>query len=435
MAFLCLESAQAPMHLGALAVFQARQPPRPGRLMSVLGERAERLPRLRRSARMAWLPPGAGRWVEDRSFYVRRHLFLHQLDRGHLEELVDLAGRLMAEPLDLGRPPWQLHVVTGLAGARFAVLIKLHHAMADGLRAVELGVGLLDGFADAGPAGAPGPANGLVANLARVVASAPEMARQASDAVGIASSVASSARRGTTRSPLHTEASAKRRLALQRLDVRDVRRVRRRQGGTDNDVLLAVVTGALRDWLTNRGDRADGISLRALIPVSRRTARSARRSQGEMLSGYLCELPVHEADPLVCLHRIRTEMDRNKAAGPTRGAGALPVLASQVPAAMHRVVTPLTRRSARLLFDTVVTNVPLPELPLTLDGAKLREVYPIPPLAQGHALGVALSAYRGTVHIGLNADEDALPDLHRLADAVPASLACLSAASAAAVMP
>jgi hypothetical protein len=115
-------------------------------------------------------------------------------------------------------------------------------------------------------------------------------------------------------------------------------------------------------------------------------------------------------------------MDRNKAAGPTRGAGAIPVLADRVPAAVHRVAAPLARHGAGLLFDTMVTNVPIPARQLSLAGAPLKEVYPIVPLAHGQALGIALSPYRGRVHIGLHADRQAMPDLHRLADAVPAAL-------------
>jgi hypothetical protein len=118
-------------------------------------------------------------------------------------------------------------------------------------------------------------------------------------------------------------------------------------------------------------------------------------------------------------------MDRHKAAGFARGPGAIPVLADRMPAAVHRVAGPLARHGAPLLFDTMITNVPIPARALTLAGAQLQEVYPIAPLARGQALGIALSAYQGKVHVGLHADRQALPDLRRLADAVPAALASL----------
>src|SRR5262249_3942305 len=157
------------------------------------------------------------------------------------------------------------------------------------------------------------------------------------------------------------------RLALLRLDAADVRQVRRGHGGTDNDVLLAVLAGALRDWLDQRGQRVDNLRLRAPVPVSRRSPPPARHPH--LLSRYPCERPVQEERALARLHAVRSAMDRNKAAGPGRGPGALPVLADRVPGAVHRIVTPFARRSASRLFDTVITNVPVPDLRLSLAGA------------------------------------------------------------------
>src|SRR5213078_2668421 len=155
-AFLCLESADAPMHLGALAVFGARSQVRPSRLVTLLGERAARMPRLRWRVSPQRLPGAGDVWAADPRFDVRRHIRSHRLAGEDDEAVAALVARLMTEPLDLAHPLWQLHVLTGLDGGRFAVLIKLHHAVADGLRAVELGVGLLDGYADRVPA-APDP--------------------------------------------------------------------------------------------------------------------------------------------------------------------------------------------------------------------------------------------------------------------------------------
>ncbi|HLL65369.1 MAG TPA: WS/DGAT domain-containing protein [Micromonosporaceae bacterium] len=245
-----------------------------------------------------------------------------------------------------------------------------------------------------------------------------------------------SARLTSSASPLAllrpgTEAAGtERRLALLRLNLGEIRQIRRRHGGTDNDVLLAVVTGALREWLAQHGQCVERVSLRALVPVSRR-GRTGQPRHGNLLSGYLCDLPVQESDPVTRLTRIRTTMDRNKSAGPTRGAGAIPVLAGRVPAAVHRVVTPLARYSASRFFDAVVTNVPIPAVRLTFAGAPLREVYPIAPLAQGHRLGIAMSSHGGAVHVGLHADGTAGPDLDRLASGVRGALASLSAAGPA----
>src|SRR5262249_27789328 len=146
---------------------------------------------------------------------------------------------------------------------------------------------------------------------------------------------------------------------------------------------------------------------------------------GNQLSGYLCDLPVDEPDPLRRLALVRAMMDGNKEAGPGRGPGALPVLADRLPAALHRVVMPMVGQCAPLLCATVVTTVPLPSVPLTFDGAVLREVYPVVPLAPGHALGVAFSPYRGTVHVGLHANARALPDVGLLASTLSGTLCTL----------
>jgi WS/DGAT/MGAT family acyltransferase len=319
----------------------------------------------------------------------------------------------MGGRLDPGRPLWELHVITGLPGGRFAILPKLHHALADGAGAVLLGMSLLDGIAARLPR--PAVTDDTSLGLGASLRSLGSAAQQAMD---IAGSVLRSARPTPPPSPLLAPTSADRRLATVRLDLADVKRVRRTHGGTTNDVLLAVLAGALRDWLIARGDRA--FAPRALIPVSQRCR--GRGAAGNQLSGYLCDLPVDEPDPARRLAAVRARMDGNKEAGPGRGPGALPVLADRVPAALHRLVMPVVGQCAPLLCDTVVTSVPLPNVPLFFDGAELTEVYPVVPLAPGHALGVAFSTYRENVHVGLHANGTALPDIDLLADALSGTL-------------
>ncbi len=183
-----------------------------------------------------------------------------------------------------------------------------------------------------------------------------------------------------------------------------------------NDVLLSVVAGALREWLVARGDPVEGLILRAFIPVSRR-ARPGDRIGGNRLSGYLCKLPVGEPDPGTRLLKIRGAMEQSKAAGTSRGVGAIPLLADRLPAAVHRVAAPVAGQGASLLFDLMVTSIPLPGIRFTLDGAELAEVFPLAPLAAGQALVIGLSWYRDSAYVGLLADRDGLPDVQRLAEA------------------
>ncbi|GAB3843374.1 wax ester/triacylglycerol synthase family O-acyltransferase [Dactylosporangium cerinum] len=460
-AFLCLESRQAPLHLGALAIFGPQRDIAPDGLSALLGDRVERVLSLRQRVRMTWLPPGAMRWVQDESFDLAHHLHQHTLDEHSEGALADLAGTIMAVPLNQRRPLWQLHLITGLTHGRFAVLVKVHHAMADGLRAVQLGIRLLDQCTDAPPtAAAPphwaappnraasGPSSLLdigravvgmaihpdrtVAGLARYAANIPGAVAEAFGTASIAASVVSHVRIGTLLAPgiSTTAPSTNQRLALLKLDLDTVRQVGKRHGGTDNDILLTVITGALREWLTGKDCRVGSLNVRALIPVSRRTHGPHR---GNLLSGYLCDLPIREPNPLARLHKIRTIMNQHKAAGFTHGPGAFPILADRLPAAVHHLTASLTRHCAPLLFDTIVTNVPIPTRPWTLAGAPLQEVYPIAPLAHGQALGIALSTYQGSIHVGLRADPQMVPDLPRLAAAVPAALAALTAASSTAL--
>ncbi|MEU2880517.1 WS/DGAT domain-containing protein, partial [Streptomyces sp. NPDC007070] len=236
-------------------------------------------------------------------------------------------------------------------------------------------------------------------------------------ALDIGASVARSTLATRPLPALTAEPTGTRRTAGVVLDLDDVHLVRKAVGGTVNDVLIAVVAGALRTWLDERGDSSEGAAPRALIPVSRRRPRTAH-PQGNRLSGYLMELPVGVADPLRRLAAVRTAMDRNKDAGPDRGAGAVALLADHVPALGHRLGGPLVGQAARLWFDILVTSVPLPGFGLRLGGHPLTAVYPFAPLAPGQSLAVAVSTYRGRVHYGLVADAQAVPDLNRLARAL-----------------
>jgi WS/DGAT/MGAT family acyltransferase len=360
----------------------------------LLAERAARLPALRVAG--DWFPS----WWPASDFDPAAHVRGFEVTSQRVFEAY-VAGWL-ATPLDLNRPPWDVHVVTGLPDERFAVLVKLHHSLADGAGAVALAGALLDGGVP--PVRATTPAEfGLR-----------ETATMAGDVVR-------AVRRPAVPAMLAAGGQA-RRVAFVRLDLADVRQIRRQHGGTTNDVTLAVLAGGLRSWLRSRDVAVDGLTPRALIPVNTRARGGAG---GNQLSGFLCDLPVGVADPVERLRSVRAAMDANKAAGPSRGAGTIPILANQLPSPVHRLCTGPAALAAPLLFDTVVTNVPLPAVPLTLDGASLDEVYPFGPLGPGHALGFAISPYRDAVHIGLQADRDAVPDIEVLASAIGKSCSTL----------
>ncbi|MGW1680639.1 wax ester/triacylglycerol synthase family O-acyltransferase [Saccharopolyspora sp. NPDC002376] len=434
-AFVCLEQQAAPMHLGAVAVFTPRRPVQPGKVSGLLAERAQHIPRMRLRLRRSWWPPGQARWEEDPDFRAANHVHTHQVAApGGRDELAALVAELHETPLDLTRPLWEIHVISGLDGGRFAVAVKLHHSLTDGCAAVETGLGLLDGFTPAPaaseasdqPRGAlrvlPGPDRFLNALTSIDL---PAVVQQTVDTLGIASDVLRNIRLPEPGSPLHARACAARRMALIPLDRKEVRRIRARHGGTTNDAALAIITGALRRWLATRGYLIEGHTVRALIPVNRRASERSPSGHNR-LSGYLCDLPVGEPDPAVRLRLVRAAMDRNKATGPLRGPGAFLVLAGQMPPLAHQLATPVVSQTAGLLFDTMITSVPLPDMKVTLDGAPLRELYPLAPLAAGHALSIAITPYLDTIHIGIQANRDAVADLEKLGDALPHAIAELT---------
>ncbi|TQJ91553.1 wax ester/triacylglycerol synthase family O-acyltransferase [Streptomyces sp. SLBN-31] len=429
LAFWNIESAEHPMHLGALGVFSAHSPTAGAHAADLLAARAAAVPRLRMRIRDVWQPLsfrplafGGATREPDPDFDPLHHVRLH----APTADFHAAAGRLMERPLERGRPPWEAHVLPGEDGVSFAVLFKFHHALADGLRALTLAAAVLDpmDLPERRPRAAEPKGGGLLPDVRRL----PDLVRGAVSDVGraldIGASVALSSLAARSSSAFTSEATGTRRTAGVVVDLDDVHRIRKSEGGTVNDVLIAVVAGALRRWLDERGDGSEGVAPRALIPVSRRRPRTAT-PQGNRLSGYLIRLPVDDPDPLGRLATVRTAMDRNKNAGPNRGAGAVALLADHVPPLAHRLGGPLVSQAARLWFDILVTSVPLPSFGLKLGGNPVTEVYPLAPLARGQALAVAVSTYRGQVHYGLVADAEAVPDLDRLAAALTAEVETL----------
>nr|WP_145484154.1 MULTISPECIES: wax ester/triacylglycerol synthase family O-acyltransferase [Streptomyces] len=430
LAFWNIESGRHPMHLGALGVFGAHSPTAGAHAADLLAARAAAVPGLRLRIRDVWGPLAFGGATRepDPGFDPLNHVRLH----APTGDFHAAAGRLMERPLERGRPPWEAHVLPGEDGVSFAVLFKFHHALADGLRALRLAAGVLDPMdLPERPARPAEPPRRVLPDVRELPGRLPGLIRgvlgDAGRALDIGASLALSTLRMRPSTVLASPSSGTRRTAGVVLDIDDVHRVRKTAGGTVNDVLIAVVAGALRRWLDERGDGSTGVAPRALIPVSRRRPRTAQ-PPGNRLSGYLIRLPVDEPDPLGRLAAVRTAMVCNKDAGPDRGAGAVALLADHVPVLGHRLGGPLVGQAARLWFDILVTSVPLPGTGLRLGGHQLAEVYPLAPLAPGQSLAVAISTYRGRVHYGLVADAAAVPDLDRFAHAVSTEVETLLAA-------
>ncbi|MGW0362973.1 wax ester/triacylglycerol synthase domain-containing protein [Streptomyces sp. NPDC002990] len=446
LAFWRIESAAHPMHLGALAVFTATGPGAPEHAAELLAARCAAVPGLRRRIHDVLLPFGAAAWSPDPDFDPARHVFLvprpadtatataaatelaaSAADAPAAADLTAAAGPLMARPLDRRLPPWEAHVLAGPDPGSFAVLFKFHHALADGLGALALAAALFDEGPPPRPAARALPEQRAGSPLRRLPGVLASRMQDVGQALEIGAAVARAGLPLGVPDALTAHpagVAGTRTVAGVALDLDEVNLIRKTAGGTVNDVLITLVAGALRRWLAGRGDRAPaGPGPRALIPVSRR--RGPGGGAANRLSGYLLRLPISEPDALSRLHRVRIAMDRNKDAGPARGAGAVALLADHVSPLGHRLGGPLVAQAARLLYDILVTSVPLPGLTFSLGGSRVREVYPLAPLARGQSLAVAVSTYKGTVHYGLVADAAAVPDVEALARALRTELESL----------
>jgi WS/DGAT/MGAT family acyltransferase len=444
--FLYLEESTTPMHVGGVSIFEV---PEDGfdydRLVRHIRRRIAFVPRYRQ--RVRWVPGRIASpvWVDDESFDVTYHVRRSALPKPGTEaQLRELAARIFSRPLDRNRPLWELYLVEGLAGGRFALLTKTHHAMVDGVSAVDIGQVLLDVSPEprdtpadswrpsAEPsglelvAGAVGDwvrrptdlADTLRSGLGDVRRTAARLAGTAGGVIAMARTVSRSA----PDSPLNAEIGEQRRYATARTDLDDYKAVRKAHGGTVNDVVLTVVAGALRTWLMTRGEPVvPSAVVRAMVPVSVRSMDESG-PMGNRVSAYLVDLPVGEANPVMRLHQISYAMKAHKETGQAVGADALVGLAGFAPPTLHALGARVGSGLSRRLFNLVVTNVPGPQFPLYAAGARLLATYPVVPLAKGQAVSVGLTSYDGGVFYGLNADRDAMTDVDVLAQCIPDAL-------------
>lgn len=443
--FLYLETPSTPMHVGSVATFQ--RPPGGfdyDHLAILITERLGLVPRYRQKVR--WVPAHMANpvWVDDEDFDISYHVRRSALPKpGSPDQLRELVGRVQARQLDRSRPLWELYLVEGLADDRFAIITKTHHAMVDGIAAVDIGTVLLDVTAaprrvEAAPwQPQPEPSSlALISEAVKDLVRRPAavldtlrseasdlkaVAEKVTDAAGGLLAAARTAARPAPDSPLNCSIGEQRRFGMAATELDDYKRVRKAHGGTVNDVVLAATAGALRTWLLTRGESVTPkTTVRAMVPVSVRAPDDA--GYGNRVSSYFVDLPVGEPDPVVRLQQVSHAMRGHKEAGQAVGAGALVALSGFAPPTIHAASARLVSSLSRRLFNTVVTNVPGPQFPLYAAGAVMIDAYPVVPLAKNQAVSIGLTSYNGGVYYGLNADRDAMPDVDVLAGCIEESL-------------
>jgi WS/DGAT/MGAT family acyltransferase len=456
--FLYLENPETAMHVGQVMVFEAA----PGsvgfevdRLTRHVAGRIAFVPRYRQRVRSVPGRLANPVWVDDENFDISFHVRRSALPTpGSDEQLAELVARLQSRTLDRRRPLWELVVVEGLAGGRFAVVTKVHQALVDGVRTVDLGQVILDDAPHAAEPPSdtwrPPPEPGSLELIAGAVTDTVRRPQQAVDAVrsgladvrdttaraarglgGIAH-IARTAAGAPATSPFNQKAGEHRRFQMIATDLEDYRKVRSRLSRDDaalsitvNDVVLATLAGALRSWLMQRGDPVPpGSLVRTLVPVSVRLQEEDRRGAlGSRVSSLLVDLPTGEPSPAIRVHQVAYQTKAHRDAGQGVDAPSLMAMTGFAPPTLHslgaRVASGITRR----LFHLVVTNVPGPQHPLYLDGARMTSSYPVIPLTRGQVLSVGLTSYDGRVYYGLNADRDAMPDLDVIGQCIHDALA------------
>jgi diacylglycerol O-acyltransferase / wax synthase len=463
--FLALETANTTGHVGGLSVLDpstASEPLTLARLTEVMTERLPLVPVLRR--KLLNVPFGLDQpyWIDDADFDIEYHVREIALPRpGSDAQLTEQVSRLHARPLDRTRPLWELYLITGLAGDRAAVYSKIHHAAVDGVSGTEL----LTVLFDLTPAGReppaaepfqperPPPRPVLAARAAIRLAWRPvQTIRITNELVRLLPTLASPAstlvgeilglNRGdgaviATRpgrapaTPFNRAITPHRRFAFRSVDLGTVKTVKKAFGVSVNDVVMAMCAGALRHWLVDH-DALPGQPLVAMIPVSVRDPAS-QGALGNRVSAMLAPLPTSVTDPGLRLQIVHSATQAAKAQQAEIPQGLVDQISDfAVPA--------LTARAARVVFATgllhrlppfniTISNVPGPNVPVYMCGARLIAHYPVSVVTDGQGLNITLVGYLGQLHFGLVSSRELVPDIDKLAGYLPEELALLAEAA------
>ena len=452
--FLHQEGRDSHMHIGGVLLFEGPAPDFQDFADHVRG-RLHLVPRYRQKLATPPLETGRPLWVDDPDFNLEYHVRHTALPSpGTEDQLFLLAARIASQQLDRSKPLWENWLVEGLADGRFALISKTHHALVDGIAGVDLASVLFD--SDRHPAPISGPdreelepwrpepepspaelvlagARGMVTTTAELVARAIGAATRPATSLNVLRDAAEglgelvwAGLNPAPETPLNVEIGPHRRYAVVRQQLADYKEIKDALGGTVNDVVLTVVSGALAEWLHSRGVRTEGLEMRALVPVSVRT-RDQRSSMGNQLTVMRGPLPVFIEDPVARLQFVRQAMDGLKESKQAVGAATLAAVNSLAPPTVLAQASRLNFSTR--LFNLLVTNIPGPQMPLYVLGRELEDLFPLAFLPQDHALAVAIMSYNGGLDYGLLGDYDAMPDIDLVAEWIDASLAQLLAAA------
>ena len=444
-AFLELEEgdSSAHMHIGWTMLFDPL--PRGGtpavdEVRRLLEERLSLLPRF--SRRLS--TPNIGTlswptWIADEEFEIAAQVPHAALpEPGGQDEFLEWLAGFYSRRLDRTRPLWEMTLVDGFGDGKWAIAVKVHHCLVDGISGASV-VGLIldpepqPGHESKGVLEAfqppPDREDGIYGPLSLITHGAhagvdlalhPRKLRDLlSRSRGVAELFVRDELRGAPRTSLNVPIGRNRRLAEISVQLEELKAVKRELGGTVNDVVLAASVGGLRRLLESRGEEPDPRGVRAMVPVSVREASEAM-ALGNRVSSLFVELPAAEPDPYERYRETIAAAEALKGGKQAAGAETLVDIAGLAPPVLHAVAARLSYTPR--LFNVTITNVPGSPTTLYALGAPLRHIFPLVPIFAYHAVGIAVVSYDGEVVFGLNADRDTVPDLEILARGIADSL-------------
>ncbi len=431
------------MHVGALVIFEG-PPPTHEEFSAHIQSRLRLVPRYRQKLAVPRFEMGRPFWVDDPSFNLDYHVRHTALPKpGTDDQLRQLAGRIFSQRLDRSKPLWEVWLIQGFEGGKFAIISKTHHALVDGVSGVDIATVLFDlqpvppevteqddwvpepPPSDADlvaegikglvrtPIGLAGRAIGAISSPGRSL----DQAREAAEGLG---EVVWAGMNPAPDVPLNVPIGPHRRVRWVQSRLSDFKEIKNALGGTVNDAVLAVVAGALGRWLRTRGVRTEGLELRALVPVSIR-AENEHGALGNRIAAMRGPLPVYVKEPVERLRQVQESMGNLKQSKQALGAEVIAGLTDFAPPTLLAQASRLNFSTR--LFNLIVTNVPGPQFPLYLLGREMEEIVPIAFLPENHALAIAIMSYNGKVDFGLLADYDAMADLEEFGVMLEDSLA------------
>ena len=426
--------------IGGIAVIDGAAPKYEA-FKALLAERVRSIPRCTQMLRTELFDARAPQWVDDPAFDISRHVRRIAVPRpGDDAELFRVVADVLERRLDRDRPLWECWVIEGLKGSRWAILMKVHHCMADGISATRILAGLcdeMDGDVFARPAGVkqpgrrrphltPVPANPPRSNpLENLWRTATGITNAVTRTVGGATEIATGLMRPTAGSSLVGPVTSMRRYHAVRVPLADVELVCQKFDVTINDVALAAITEGYRSVLLHRGEEPRPDSLRTLVPVSVRSSDSTDIKPSNKISIMLPYLPVEEGDPLQQLRTVHSRMTRTKQGGQKQAGNMAVSITGYVPFMFSSWLIRLLTRLPQRGIVTLATNVPGPHRRLEMMGGTVSRLLPIPPIALQLRTGVAVMSYADDLVFGITADYDAGADIDTLADGIRNAVARL----------